>query len=626
MGLLRILAWIIGAIVVIYLGAMIYFWPGDLPPVAYDKVDTKVIDLSYGNGLAGDNKDRFYHTSQGAEIFPIRMLRALTDPKTGKPFMEDLERFGLMPDPKRDDGLAVGLTLARNDFTAGLEMVGITCSACHTGEFRYNGKGVRVDGAPNMFDMQTFYADMFGAVVALKDNGELRRQFLERLFQQAYGEYGWLAPVIRPAVLLGQAVGLLTHIDELKARASLAKVIAKAVERRNAKPECQGPKAQCTSGFGRLDAFNGTRNFILAQLSDDNLVELNAPSKFPPVWNFKDYRWVEWTQNTNSVMERNFTETMGAGATVKLLPDQGDERFTSSIPVRNMRELEVLSYNITPPKWPEQVFGKIDPALAGQGKAIYDATCARCHEYGASDYTDTGLLELRRYAPGLETPIPGVPSVGTDAGAALTVACPVPNPGDLPQVAGFKKRQYSAEDATLLKDCKGVTAGQPFEGYAFATVVAAAVKAVMDKAVIADNVSESELREYEDLDRRGKIYWRDTVLPDGGDDAKPYLGDGKPYAARPLYGTWAAAPYLHNGSVPTLADLLEKANDRPKEFPLGQRDYDPVRVGFQIDLPRDQWKYTVKTSETGNGNGGHEYGTDLSADDKRALLEYLKTK
>lgn len=610
MGLVRVLLWILGVVVVVYVGAMIWFWPGDMEPVAYDKADASVLDLAYANGLDMAQREEFYHTSQGSEIFPIRLLRALTDPKTGKPFMQDLERFGLMPDPARDDGLAVGLTVAKNDFTAGLEMVGITCAACHTGEFRYNGKGVRVDGAPNMFDMQTFYADMFGAVLALQTSSELRRQFAERLFQQSYGEYGMLAPVLRPAVLLGQAVGLLTHIDEIKARASLAGVIAKAIERRNARPECQGPDAQCTSGFGRLDAFNGTRNFILAQLSDENLVELNAPSKFPPVWGFKDYRWVEWTLNTNSVMERNFTETMGAGATVKLLPDTGADRFASSIPVRNMHKLERLSYHIEPPKWPGHVFGEIDTALAEQGAAVYAANCAGCHDYGPADYDENGLLELRAFAPGLETPIPGAPSVGTDAGAALTVACPVPNPGDLP----VEKRSYSAEEATLLQNCKGVTAGQPFEGYAFADVVSVAVNAVKAQAYEAEGVTEAEQREFEDTDRRGGIYWRDTILD-----------DGRPYAARPLHGVWAAAPYLHNGSVPTLADLLTPPEDRPKSFPIGQRDYDPVKVGFETDLPADRVKYTVDTTQTGNGNGGHVYGTALPEGEKQALLEYLKT-
>jgi hypothetical protein len=404
---------------------------------------------------------------------------------------------------------------------------------------------------------------MVGAAKALETDSDLRRQFAERLFAEAYGEYGFLAPVIRPAVLLGQAVGLVAHWDAIQARLSLAKVIAKAVEIRNAKPECQGPDAQCTSGFGRLDAFNGTRNFILAQLSEDNRVELNAPSKFPPVWKFSNYRWVEWTLNTNSVMERNFTETMGAGATVKLAADFGKDRFTSSIPTRNMHKLERLSYNIKPPVWPAQLFGPVDEQLVLAGEAVFAANCAGCHHYGPQDYEPNGLLTLRSYS---------LEQVGTDPGAALTVACPVPNPADLP----VQKRSYSAEEATILQNCKGVEAGKPFEGYAFAEVVATAVNAVKAKAYAADKVTPEEVLQFEDTARRGKVYWRDTVL-----------ADGKPYAARPLHGVWAAAPYLHNGSVPTLADLLKPPAERPKTFPLGHRDYDPAKVGFVTDLPAD---------------------------------------
>ncbi len=103
------------------------------------------------------------------------------------------------------------------------------------------------------------------------------------------------------------------------------------------------------------------------------------------------------------------------------------------------------------------------------------------------------------------------------------------------------------------------------------------------------------------------------------------LADGKPYAARPLHGVWAAAPYLHNGSVPTLADLLKPPAERPKTFPLGHRDYDPAKVGFVTDLPAGKVKYTADTTKTGNGNGGHLFGTDLPDDQKAALLEYLKT-
>lgn len=97
----------------------------------------------------------------------------------------------------------------------------------------------------------------------------------------------------------------------------------------------------------------------------------------------------------------------------------------------------------------------------------------------------------------------------------------------------------------------------------------------------------------------------------------------KGYFTRPLLGLWATAPYLHNGSVPTLYDLLQPAANRPKKFALGQREYDPKKVGFVEDVAKPSW--TFNATLPGNLNTGHEFGTKLSEDDKWSLIEYLKT-
>jgi mono/diheme cytochrome c family protein len=102
------------------------------------------------------------------------------------------------------------------------------------------------------------------------------------------------------------------------------------------------------------------------------------------------------------------------------------------------------------------------------------------------------------------------------------------------------------------------------------------------------------------------------------------------YANMPLDGLWLRAPYLHNGSVPTLRDLLKPAAERPKVFHRGYDVYDQRDVGFVSSVAtegsRSYFKYD--TAVPGNGNGGHEgpaYGTTLSADDRDALIEFLKT-
>jgi hypothetical protein len=114
-------------------------------------------------------------------------------------------------------------------------------------------------------------------------------------------------------------------------------------------------------------------------------------------------------------------------------------------------------------------------------------------------------------------------------------------------------------------------------------------------------------------------------------------GDGHPwrfssfrktdgYAALPLEGVWLTAPYLHNGSVPTLADLLEPVARRPQRFWRGYDVYDATRVGFlTAGAAAERAGTPFDTALPGNGNAGHTYGTTLTPDQKRALLEYLKT-
>ena len=102
------------------------------------------------------------------------------------------------------------------------------------------------------------------------------------------------------------------------------------------------------------------------------------------------------------------------------------------------------------------------------------------------------------------------------------------------------------------------------------------------------------------------------------------------YANQPLDGLWLRAPYLHNGSVPTLRDLLKRSDDRPKEFYRGYDVYDPVDVGFvsDVDQEKNRSYFKFDTTKPGNGKAGHEgrdYGTELSPGEKDALLEYLKT-
>jgi hypothetical protein len=103
------------------------------------------------------------------------------------------------------------------------------------------------------------------------------------------------------------------------------------------------------------------------------------------------------------------------------------------------------------------------------------------------------------------------------------------------------------------------------------------------------------------------------------------------YKARPLNGIWAAPPYLHNGSVPNLYALLSPVAERPKLFYLGNREYDPVNVGYHSEKFPNGFRFD--TSVRGNSNSGHEFnsgsgqgiiGPLLTPDERSALIEYLK--
>lgn len=97
------------------------------------------------------------------------------------------------------------------------------------------------------------------------------------------------------------------------------------------------------------------------------------------------------------------------------------------------------------------------------------------------------------------------------------------------------------------------------------------------------------------------------------------------YSNLPIDGIWSRAPYLHNGSVPTLWDLLQPAQQRPKKFWKGYNVLDPARVGFVSDGPASASGFLLDTSLPGNSNAGHEYGTGLTDAEKWDLIEYLKT-
>ena len=105
------------------------------------------------------------------------------------------------------------------------------------------------------------------------------------------------------------------------------------------------------------------------------------------------------------------------------------------------------------------------------------------------------------------------------------------------------------------------------------------------------------------------------------------------YKARPHNGIWATPPYLHNGAIPNLFELLSPVSERSKTFYLGNKEYDPVKLG--LDVAPLEGASKIDVSLPGNSNAGHEFndglkgngviGRKLTEEERMQIIEYLKT-
>jgi mono/diheme cytochrome c family protein len=316
----------------------------------------------YENGLTPNEREIFYHLPEGSELFPYDFLQALHAPD-GKPFMANLDRFGLINDSSNELGLPVGLTIDQVveqpvRFT-GNRVVGVNCAACHTGELEYRGERVRVDGAPGMFNLQLFYEELFASFKrTLHDPIELRA-FIRRLKDWRSNH-----PQDRPK----KSLSIADQLRYVEARIQFLKNL------KNAKQHLTPNFGKETSypGFGRVDAFGTARALVFPKYAR----VLNAPVSYPHLWGFENVEWLHWDANTNSVVERNIGQALGLGAIVQ--PKHIGMKSHSTIKPKNLFLLEDLAAKIAPPVWPS-AFGAIDSPKAERGAVLYQQHCASCH-------------------------------------------------------------------------------------------------------------------------------------------------------------------------------------------------------------------------------------------------------
>src|SRR4029079_11030151 len=102
--------------------------------------------------------------------------------------------------------------------------------------------------------------------------------------------------------------------------------------------------------------------------------------------------------------------------------------------------------------------------------------------------------------------------------------------------------------------------------------------------------------------------------------SEPGIRSTQKYLAASLAGVWARSPYLHNGSVRTMQELLTPPADRAATFHRGSNVFDQKEMGYT-----DAGPYLLDTRTHANSNSGHDYGTKLTDGQKHDLIEYLKT-
>ncbi len=523
-----------------------------------DPLASATIAADKPGGLSPAELDEYYHLPEGGELLPLDMLRAVESSRTFKPFMEGLERFRLIADPKDPDGLPVGMAAAMvNGKRAEPRTVFFNCAACHTTEITHGGKTMRIEGAPAHFDMAGFVSELIESFNATLTSPQKLSEFLERLAKQntaaldkAYPDLKLKGPTNKKEFLdkvtqvIKQTKKLEKKVDEVKLRFDSA---ASAVELLQAKIKyleiLRGLRPTTVPGFGRLDAFMGARNLLFG---NKFAVDLNSPVSLPGIYGLSKLTWYHYDNNTTSIVQRNLGEDLGVGAVVDM--NTGE----STVELKNLLRLEALASKIPMPKWPEGILGSLNVDRSNRGAAIYNKKCATCHDYGADGFFPDRTMDLDK--------------IGTDPNRATNFA----------KMLG---------DKTFAESLHGV------------------LNLVQNKAMAREKISAEDIAKAE----RAKVEWRST----------------NKYASRPLIGIWASAPYLHNGSVPTLYDLLLPPDKRPVVFQTGSREFDPKKVGYIYD-GTNGGSFQFDTTKDGNHNTGHTFGTDLSDDERMDLIEYLK--
>jgi hypothetical protein len=554
---------ILGGIAIVLIGAFggigyrIYVWWSLPAPIKYSDV------LHLNNDVWTEaERQRYYHLSQGSQVIPYDWFVALEQGDNEKPFSADdnMTRFRFIPDSNtlsNPDRLPIGFARDDPDPITGVVNVGLTCATCHTAQMTYKGTGIRIDGAPGLIDFDNFLITALASLEITKDNSSKFERFARKVLKDNYN-----------------------RASAAKLKADVGKyIIEHATEKAQEKvSDLQRGEKATKGGFGRIDALGAGGNRLYRQLSVKNLQTLNSPVKALPLWYTHEYNWVQTDGSIRQPMARNIIEALAVNASLVFPGDKTKnyaDRYISSVRLNNMFEMESMIQRFKAPVWPEKVLGKIDPEAVKRGEVHYQKYCSSCHEPQKENQPEPGdQVAIKNNKTYFVLRLFPVDKLNTDPTDAVN----------------FARRRLDASSIQMGKDIPGPE-----------------IIGMVLSGIIKRRYDELQLPLEKQEEWNG---YRDNLL-------RPC----EAYPARPLAGVWANAPYLHNGSVPSLYQLLLPPAERAPNFCTGDVEFDPVNIGY---VNKAFCGFKFDTSIKGNSNAGHQYGTSLKHEERMDLIEYLK--
>ncbi len=624
-----------------------------------------------------DEAEWFYTVPQGSRIMPYSWFVRLEQPESDQPFLdpEYLQKFGLLarrPDADRNPhGLPVGFVKDAN-----ADAMGLTCAACHTNQINFEGTALIVDGAPSLMDVSAALVALEKALDATASDPQKFSRFADAVLAQRTPQTDAILRLQLQAAALKRRDYNVRNLPADPVNAfgrgridAFGAILNEVLVRFVGDPLNHAPaNAPVSYPF-------------LWDTPQHDLVQWNGAAEnkrnifLKPIIGTADF----------GALGRNVGEVLGVFGDADVTQSFGVlGGYASSVDRDHLIEIEESLRSLWSPQWPEE-FPDLDPDLLADGRELFKSHCRTCHQDITRDDPDRAVVAkmravgtdpwmARNFAArasrtgpleGRRTSLVGFATFGPEApgGEILShvvqriVVGPAGAAGGVQDAAagafgGELAAQPSVEaNPAQAAQTLGTTVGDwQLRINAEVTVDGQTLSGAFESATLEDDrvqslrggtrvkiVDEATETPVEASPEAGLVVpqgdastaWntitRELNVANEADGV--LLADVSAasvrfqYKGRPLNGIWATAPYLHNGSVPTLAQLLKKTSDREPKFFVGEREFLPDEVGFVYESGPSEFD----TSKPGNSNAGHEFGVDLTEAEKQALLEYLKS-